>query len=166
MKYICSRKICTPQPNVLISTDSSDFAWGAIQNQVRIQGIWRENQLNWHISIKELMSAFLALQLLVPDYRVGHIQLSLDNTIAVAYLNHQGGTKSVQLSALAIEMWYWCLEKNILFSAVHIPGLKNLFADPLSHFKNLSTEWMLNRAVFRKIGPFMAYQIWILSLLL
>ena len=29
--------------------------------------------------------------------------------------------------------------------------LKNLFADPLSCLKNLSTEWMLNRAVFRQI---------------
>ena len=90
------------------------------------------------------MAAFLALQLLVPNYRNGHIQLSLDNTTAVAYLNHQVGTKSVQLSALATEKWYWCLERNILLSAVHIPELKNLFADPLSHLKNLSTEWMLN----------------------
>ena len=42
MKYNCSRKIYTPQPNV-ISTDSSDFAWGAIQNQVKVQGLWRES---------------------------------------------------------------------------------------------------------------------------
>ena len=41
--------------------------------------------------IKELMTAFLALQLLVPNYPNGHIQLSLDNTTAVAYLNHQEG---------------------------------------------------------------------------
>ena len=27
MKFNCTRKICTPQPNVLISTDSSDFTW-------------------------------------------------------------------------------------------------------------------------------------------
>ena len=61
------------------------------------------------------------------------------------------GTKSVQLSALATEMWYWCLERNIFLSAIHMPGLKNLFADPLSHPENLSTRWMLNRAVFRQI---------------
>ena len=35
--------------------------------------------------------SILALQLLVPNYRNGHIQLSLDNTTTVAYLNHQGG---------------------------------------------------------------------------
>ena len=46
MKYNCSRKICTPQPNVLNSTDHSDFAWGAIQNQVKIQRLWRESQLD------------------------------------------------------------------------------------------------------------------------
>ena len=140
MKLNCTRKICTPQPSFLISTDSSDFAWGAIQNQVKIQGLWRNSQLGWHINIKELMAAFLALQLLVPNCRNVHVQPSLDNTTAVAYLNHQGGTKSVQLSALATEMWCWCLERSIYLSAIHIPGLKNLFADPLSCLKNLSTE--------------------------
>ena len=140
MKYNCSRNICTLQPDVLISTDSSDFAWGAIQSQVKILGLWRENQQDWHISVKEVMAAFLALQLLVPNHWDGHIQLSLDNTTAVTYLNHQGGTTSVQLSALVTGMWHWCLEWNILLSAVHIPGLKNLFADPLSHLKILSTE--------------------------
>ena len=71
--------------------------------------------------------------------------------MAVAYLNHLGGIKSVQLSALATEIVCWCLERNILLSAVHIPGLNNLFVDPLSRLKDLSTEWMLNRAVFRQI---------------
>ena len=47
----------------------------------------------WHINIKELMAAFLALQLLVPNHRNGHVQLSLVNTTAVAHLNHLGGTK-------------------------------------------------------------------------
>ena len=97
------------------------------------------------------MAAFLALQVLDPNYWNGHVQLSLDNTTAVAYLNHQGGTKSVQLSALAIEIWCWCLERTIYMSAIHIPGLKYLFADPLSRLKNLLTEWMLNRALFRQI---------------
>ena len=151
MRFNCTRKICTPQPDILISTDSSDFIWGAIQNQVKIQGLWRDSQLGWHISIKELMAAFLALQLLVPNCRNVHVQLSLDNTTAVAYLNHQGGTKSVQLSALATEIWCWCLERSIYLSAIHIPGSKDLFAVPLSRLKNLSTEWMLNRAVFRQI---------------
>ena len=132
MKCNCTRKIRNSQPNVLISTDSSDFAWGAIQNQVKIQGLWRESQLGWHTNIKELIAAFLALHLLVPNYRNSHVQLSLDNTMAVAYLNNLGWTKSVQLSVLATEIWCWCLERNILLLAVHIPGLKNLFADPLS----------------------------------
>ena len=88
MKFNCTRKICTSQPNILISTDSSDFAWGAIQNQVKIQGLWRDSQLGWHINIKELMAAFLALQLLLPNCRNVHVQLSLDNTTAFAYLNH------------------------------------------------------------------------------
>ena len=130
MKFNCTRKICTPQPNVLIFTDSSDFA-----HSKSGQNSGRDSQLGWHINIKELIAAFLALHLLVPNYRNGHVQLSLDNTTAVGYLNHQGGTKSVQLSALATEIRCWCLERNIYLSAIHIPGLKDLFADPLSRLK-------------------------------
>ena len=37
------KKNLYPQPNVLISTDSSDFSCGAIQNQVKIQGLWRDS---------------------------------------------------------------------------------------------------------------------------
>ena len=36
-------------------------------------------------------------------------------------------------------------------SHTNIPGLKNLFADPLSSLKNLSIEWMLDRAAFHQI---------------
>ena len=39
----------------------------------------------------------------------------------------------------------------MFLSAIYIPGLKNLLADPLSRLKNLSTEWMLNRNVFQQV---------------
>ena len=119
MKYNCSRKMYSPAKCSHFYR-LQRFRMGCHSNQVKIQDLWRENQLDRHISIKELIAALLALQLLVPNCRNGHIQLSLDNTTAAACLNHQGGTKSVQLSALATEMWYWCLERNILLSAVHM----------------------------------------------
>ena len=57
------------------------------------------------------------------------------NSCCLLNSSGRGTAKSVQLSALATLMWYWCLERNIRLSAVHIPGLKNLFADPPSHLK-------------------------------
>ena len=38
--------------------------------------------------------------------------------------------------------------KAIHISAAHVAGLLNNFADPLSHFKLLSTEWMLCKRIF------------------
>ena len=61
------------------------------------------------------------------------------------------GTKSVTLSNLALEIWRWCLRKAIHISAVHVAGLLNIFADPLSRFQLLSTEWMLCKRIFRQI---------------
>ena len=121
----------------------SFLAWGAIQNQVKIQGIWREIQLDWHINIKELMAVFLAPQLLIPNYWNGHIQLSLDNTTTVAYLNHQGDKISPAFSPNHRDVILVPGKEHPLVSSPHA-SLKNLFADPLSHLENLSTEWMLN----------------------
>ena len=103
---------------------------------------------------KELRAAFLVLQLLVPNYRNGHVQLPLDNTTAVAYLNHQGGGGggiSPAFSPCHRDMVLVPGKEHILVGHSHVPGLKNLFADPLSCLKNLSMEWMLNRAVFCQI---------------
>ena len=74
-----------------------------------------------------------------------------DNSTSVPYLNHMGGTKSVTLSNLALEIWRWCLRKAIHISAVHVAGLLNIFADPLSRFQLLSTEWMLCKRIFCQI---------------
>ena len=44
------------------------FRLGCHSKSGQIQGLWRENQLDWNVSIKELMAAFIALQLLIPNY--------------------------------------------------------------------------------------------------
>lgn len=147
----CSSPICPPPPDIRIASDSSDFAWGAHLDAVKIQGLWKSHQLDWHINIKELMAAFLALQFLIPNHREIHVQISMDNTTAVSYVNRLGGTKSEHLTSIATEMWAWCLEKKIFLSAIYLPGQKMIIADPLSRLKNLSTEWMLNKLIFRRI---------------
>ena len=86
-----------------------------------------------------------------------HVQIMTDNSTSVSYLNRMGGTKSVTLSNLALDIWRWCLRKAFHISAVHVAGLLNIFADPLSHFQLLSTEWMLCKRTFRQIMAVYGY---------
>jgi hypothetical protein len=85
-----------------------------------------------HINFLELKAAFLGLQSFISDLRHKHICLLIDNTTAISYLNRKGGTHPKSLSDVAISIWSWCLERNLLVHAEHIPGVQNYLADSLS----------------------------------
>ena len=74
------------------------------------------------------------------------------NRTAVAYINHLGGTRSLELNSIALKMWAWCLERNMFFSALYVPGILNKIAALLSRLKLESTEWMLNPRIFKQIA--------------
>ena len=78
-------------------------------------GFWRSYQFSWHMNRKELKAAFLALKFLIPNRTNVHVQICIDNRTAVAYINHLGGTRSLELNSIALKMWAWCLERNMFF---------------------------------------------------
>lgn len=52
-----------------------------------------------------------------------------------------GGTRSQPLNTLALEMWEWCLQRNIWMKAEYLPGLQNQTADWESrHFHDYSNR--------------------------
>ena len=122
---------------------------GAHLESVRIQGFWRSYQFSWHINRKELKAAFLALKFLIRNRTNVHVQICIDNRTAVAYINHLGGTRSLELNSIAVKMWVWCLERNMFLSALYVPGILNKIADLLSRLKLESTEWMLKSQNFQ-----------------
>ena len=79
------------------------------------------------------------------------VLLLLDNQTAVAYVNNLGGTVSTQATRLAKELWMWCLEREILLTAQHLPGKENVIADTESRVMRDRSDWMLNPSVFRQI---------------
>ena len=146
-----SNPIILPPPDIYIQTDASDLGWGGYLKPLRTSGMWTRSQLFWHINRKELMAIFLSLKFFLKSHENVHVQITTDNSTTVSYLNRMGGTKSVTLSNLALDIWRWCLRKAVHISAVRVAGLLNVFADPLSHFQLLSTEWMLCKRIFRQI---------------
>ena len=131
--------------------DASDLASGAHLKSVKIQGFWRSYQFSWHINRKELKAAFLELKFLIPNRTNVHVQICIDNRTAVAYINHFGGTRFLELNSIAVKMWAWCLERDMFLSALYVPGIMEKTADLLSRLKLESTEWMLSAKIFKQI---------------
>ncbi|CAJ0950873.1 unnamed protein product [Ranitomeya imitator] len=80
-----------------------------------------------------------------------HTRVFSDNTTAVAYLNHQGGTRSDRLRGLASDIMELAEGHLLSLSAVHIRGTDNFRADFLSRHTLHQGEWMLNRKIFKMI---------------
>ena len=88
---------------MIIQSDASKKGWGAVFEGQEIGGRWTASEASIHINILELEAAFFAFAF--GDKITGaHIQLHLDNTTAVAYINNMGGSKSLERNCLAIKI--------------------------------------------------------------
>ena len=146
-----NREILHPNPQLIIQTDASKKGWGAVLGSQETGGRWMDSEATNHINILELQAAFFALKAFCKHSKNTHVQLQIDNTTAVAYIMHMGGSKSHQLNELAKEMWSWCIQKNIWLSAVHIAGKLNTSADNRSRNFSDKHEWALNKSQFQEI---------------
>ena len=138
--------------DLTIDSDASLEGWGAHCNQERTGGPWSAQERTMHINCLEPLAATLAVQTFAKA-RVGiSILLRIDNTTAVAYINHLGGTVSKELVILTKDLWMWCLERNIHITAQHLPGAQNTIADAESRSSVDRTDWKLNPAIFQRIA--------------
>ena len=81
---------------MVIHTDASLLGWGQALN------------------VLELLGAKYACQAFCQNKRDLSALLWIDNTSAIAYINHIGGTRSSDLAKQSIEFWEWALERGIV----------------------------------------------------
>ena len=124
-------QVIPPPPNIRIFTDASMEGWGAHCASNTFQGLWSVEEKSLHINVLEMRATHLALNL-VHTLPGDHVMISSDNTTVVAYINHQGGTKSLSLWKETMPLFLLAEKRQILLSAVHIPGHLNVIADQLS----------------------------------
>ncbi|XP_062572587.1 uncharacterized protein LOC134234524 [Saccostrea cucullata] len=138
-------------PKFIFKSDSSKFGWGGVNEDSgeAISGLWDNNICEAHINYLELLARFYTLKGLGENISDSHIRLCMDNSVAVSYVNKQGGKIST-LNELARELWTWCIDRNIWLSAEHVQGATNIIADSLSR-KNVDMEWKLDEMVFDKL---------------
>ena len=144
--------------DLTIESDSSLTGWGAVCKGRTTGGLWMIHERVHHINYLELKAAFLALKSYVRDATKISILLRLDNITAISFINRMGGTHSITLSELATEIWNWCIERQIMIHAEHLPGVENIQADWQSRHLTDSSDWKLHLQAFQaiedKLGPF------------
>jgi len=141
------------KPDRIIESDSSSSGFGAhdVTHDKEFSGTWTGSDLLQHINYLELKAAYFAIQYFCQNARNEHVQLFLDNTTAIKYLDKMGG-RIPSLNNLAKEIWLWCAHRNIWLSVFHIPGKLNVRADALSRQKlSMDMEWMLDQTIFDKL---------------
>lgn len=110
------------QPSCELMTDASNNGWGAVRRPQSTGGLWASGEKPHHINYLELLAVFLGLKALCSSHRDEHIRLKIDNTTAVAVINHMRTSHSGHLNKLCKEIWDWCIARNLWISAGHIAG--------------------------------------------
>ena len=147
-------------PSHTIFTDASLSGWGAhVEPEgLLFHGLWTEDQSRLHINVLEMKAIFLSLTRAVHKVKNSTVLVSTDNTTVVAYIRHQGGTHSTDLSEEVWNILNLCLAHNIQLLAKHIPGRFNTPADQMSRMdKPIPTEWSLNQEIANKIFQIMDF---------
>ena len=143
-----------------IFTDASLSGWGAhVEPEgLLFHGVWSEDQSRLHINVLEMKAIFLSLSRAVHKVKNSTVLVSTDNTTVVAYIRHQEGARSSDLSEEVWNILNLCLAHDIQLLAKHIPGRFNTLADPMSRIdKPISTEWSLNQEIASKIFQIMDF---------
>ena len=142
-------------PHRILYTDSSLDGWGAHLDHLEVRGTWDSKFQNQSINWKELNAVFLALLHFKDTIQGQEVLLMTDNTSTVAYINKQGGTKSILLTRVALDIMSWTECNQVNLKARHLPGKKNILADLLSREGQvINTEWMIHPQILSALWKF------------
>ena len=120
------------EPDLVIYSDASLHGWGFCCDGIRSRGPWTKEDSSRHINELELLAAFLALKTLTANSSNISVNLVLDNSTAVSYVNIAGGTKSKALCRISKSIVDWCESRSLSITATHLPGVLNSIADEQS----------------------------------
>ncbi|XP_038153414.1 uncharacterized protein LOC119791417 [Cyprinodon tularosa] len=141
----------TVASRVTMTTDASLTGWGTTMMGRAVNGIWSPRMRRLHINMLELHAVFLALKHFMPYVMGRHVLVKTDNSTVVAYINRQGGTRSLQLHRLARDIIMWSSTRVLSLRATHVAGILNRGADLLSRGNPLYGEWKLHPQVVEQI---------------
>lgn len=152
-------RLLFPRPDVVIASDASLSGWGAVCQGVRTNGPWTLVESTQHINALELLAALRTLQCFTPRLRDAAVEIFVDNTSAVAYINKSGGSHSRSLCSAALLISEWCESHRLSVHAVYLPSKENYIADAESRKPMSSGDWKLCPKAFQSIHQFWPLEV-------
>lgn len=98
-----------------------------------------------------MLAALKALQCFLSATTDTSVEIKIDNTTAISYINKLSGTTSQALYAVALRISERRELRNLNLHAVFLLGIANFSADAESRKPLESGDWMLARTSFNKI---------------
>ena len=155
-----ARSLYSFSPDIDVYTDSSLTGWGGWTSRgERTFGYWSVSESKVHINVLELKAVIFMFQCFFRQTADCSVLVRSDNTSVVAYINHQGGSCSARLCDLALELWHFCIVRNIVVKAVYLPGSLNTEADALSRMSTTDHSYTLSQSVFDSISDVLHFHL-------
>ena len=140
--------------------DASQSGWGCWTSSDREAfGFWSSLEKCLHINTLEFKAVIFAFLCFFRSSYNSSILIHSDSSTVVAYINNQGGTTSARLCNLSLELWEFCIKRNLSISAVHLPGIKNTRADYLSRLENNDHSYSLSNEYFELLSDNLSFPL-------
>ena len=145
----------------VIHTDASTDGWGMWHEKsaTKTGGRWSESEKQSHINVKEIWAILLGIQCMF-DHKQGlHMHIFCDSQVAIACVNKQGSTHSLPCNSATRKLLLYCEKHEFVLTLTYLPSVENVQADEASRrFKNIDTEWMLNKDIFAECCKILQFQ--------
>ena len=139
-----ARSLYSFSPDITLYSDSSSTVWGGwTTNNERTFGFWSQLESKLHVNILELEAVLILFQCFSRQSSNCSILIRTDSSTVVAYINKQGGSCSARLCLLALKLREFCIQRNLMIKAVHIPGIDNSKAAALSRMPSNDHSYFL-----------------------
>ena len=137
-------------PDYVIFTDSSDYAFGAYFQDLDLftQGFFTPQEKDNIIAVKEMLAVFYAFKAFLPYIDKSHVLIRSDSVASIAYLQDFGGMKNLLMDDIARQIWQLAIDNGIWITASFISGDSNVQADLASRILSDKLDWTLPMETF------------------
>nr|XP_054606083.1 uncharacterized protein LOC107379117 [Nothobranchius furzeri] len=139
-----------PASHISVFTDASLSGWGGTCLSHMVADRW-PSHTHEHINVLELMTVRNVIRHFAALLEGRHVEVHTDNRVAAAYINCQGGVRSLPLLRVATDLLCWTHVHLLSIRAIYIPGVLNVAADILSRGGPRGSDWRLHPALISQI---------------
>jgi hypothetical protein len=102
-----------------VLSDASSKGWGAAWGNIQTNRRWSATEKLLHINVLELKDAMLGIQSLMKNQHLKIISLNMENSTAVAYVNHTVDPISASLSNI-LSFLADCFDDGLQYRSINV----------------------------------------------